>query len=119
MRKPTGSLGIDDFTAKCQTLNRNLYAFEEGDTFGDSDDEDEVMENTQLSNKDSSSDDDLNIQESSPVSTPTAASTDKSSNQVLSSDISLKSIKFSHHGDTKSKNAKPNPTSVSDYILCH
>ena len=47
MRKPTGTSGIDDFTAKCQALNRSLYALEEGDTFGDSDDEDQVMENTQ------------------------------------------------------------------------
>ena len=111
MRKPTGSSGIDDFTAKCQALNRSLYALEEGDTFGDSDDEDEVMENTQISNDDSSSDDDLDLQEASPLNTPTAAATDKSSSQVLSSDISLKSMKVSHHGDTKSKNAKPNPTS--------
>ena len=57
-------------------------ALEEGDSFGDSDDEDGVMENTQLSNDDSSSDDDLDIQESSPLNTPTAASTNKSSNRV-------------------------------------
>jgi len=39
MRKPTGSLGIDDFTQKRQTLYRSLAAIEEGDTFGDSDEE--------------------------------------------------------------------------------
>ena len=43
MRKPTGSSGIDDITAKCQALNSSLYTLEEGDTFGDSDDEDQVM----------------------------------------------------------------------------
>ena len=41
MRKPTGSSSIDDFTAKCQALNQSLYALEEGDTIGNSDDEDE------------------------------------------------------------------------------
>jgi len=45
MRKPTGSSGIDDLTAKWQALNRSLYALEEGYMFGDSDDDDdEVME---------------------------------------------------------------------------
>ena len=29
MRKPTGSSGIDNFTAKCQALNRSFYALEE------------------------------------------------------------------------------------------
>ena len=47
------------------------------------------MKNTQLSNDDSSLDDDLDLQESSPLNTPTAASTDKSSNQALRSDIPL------------------------------
>ena len=61
MRKTTGSSGIDDFTVKCQALNRSLYALEEVDTFGDSDDEDQVMENKQLSNDDSSSDDNLDL----------------------------------------------------------
>ena len=65
-----------------------MYALEEGDTFGDSDDEDQVVENTQLSNDNSRSDNDLDIQESSPLNTSTAASTDKSANQVLSSYIS-------------------------------
>ena len=55
-----------------------MCALEEGDTFGDSDDDDKVMENTQLSNDNSSSDDDLDIQESSPLNIPTATSTDKS-----------------------------------------
>ena len=44
MRKPTGSSGSDDVTAKCQTLNRSLHQIEEGDTFGDSDFEDEVSD---------------------------------------------------------------------------
>ena len=38
MRKPTGSSGVDDMTAKCQHLNRSFHQIEEGDTFGDSDD---------------------------------------------------------------------------------
>jgi len=33
MRQPTGSSGFDDFTAKCQALNRSFYA-SEGVTFG-------------------------------------------------------------------------------------
>ena len=39
MRKPTGSSGVDEMTAKCQHLNRTFHQIEEGDTFGDSDDE--------------------------------------------------------------------------------
>jgi len=42
MKKPTGSSGIDDFTAKCQTLNRALISIEEANTFGDSEDDDEI-----------------------------------------------------------------------------
>ena len=48
MRKPTGSSGIDDFTAKFQAPTRSLHALEEGYTFEDSDDEYQVMENTQM-----------------------------------------------------------------------
>jgi hypothetical protein len=50
MRKPTGSSGQDDFTQKCQTLHRQLFAMEEGDTFGDSseDEEEEVILQNQI-----------------------------------------------------------------------
>ena len=44
MRKQTGSSGIDDITAKCQSLQRSLHQIEEGDTFGDEMEEDEVFE---------------------------------------------------------------------------
>ena len=44
MRKPTGSSGIDDMTAKSQSLQRSLHQIEEGDTFGDEMEKDEVSE---------------------------------------------------------------------------
>ena len=44
MRKPTGSSGVDDMTAKCQSLHRFLYQIEEADSFGDEMDEDDVSE---------------------------------------------------------------------------
>ena len=43
MRKPTGSSGIDDMTAKSQSLQRSLHQIEEGETFGDEMDEEEVL----------------------------------------------------------------------------
>jgi hypothetical protein len=55
MRKPTGSSGIDDFTAKCQSLNRNLYQIEEGEAFGDDNDEDPDFQDDHISS-DSESD---------------------------------------------------------------
>ena len=42
-RKSTCSSGIDDFTAKYYSVNRNLYQIEEGETFGDNDDEPEPL----------------------------------------------------------------------------
>jgi hypothetical protein len=39
--KSTCSSGIDDFTAKYYSVNRNLYQIEEGETFGDENDEPE------------------------------------------------------------------------------
>ena len=44
MRKPTGSSGINDMTAKSQCLQRSLHQIEEGDTFGDELEDDEVFE---------------------------------------------------------------------------
>ena len=41
MRKPTVSSGIDDMTAKCQSLQRSLY---QEDTFGDKMDDEVVSE---------------------------------------------------------------------------
>ena len=55
MRKPTGSSGIDDFTAKCQSLNRNLYQIEEGEAFGDDKNEDPDFQDDHISS-DSESD---------------------------------------------------------------
>ena len=45
MRKPTGSFGIDDFTAKCQSLNQ----IEEGEAFGDENDEDPDFQDDHIS----------------------------------------------------------------------
>ena len=56
MRKPTGSSGIDDMTAKCQSLQRCLYQIDGEDTFGDEMDQDEVSE---VGPKSSVSDDDI------------------------------------------------------------
>ena len=61
MRKPTDSSGIDNMTAKSQSLQRSLHQIEEFDTFGDEMDEDEVSEEgseTSVSDSDSDSDSD-------------------------------------------------------------
>ena len=49
MCKSTGSSGIDNFTAKCQSLNRNLYRIEGGETFGDDNDEDPDFQDEHIS----------------------------------------------------------------------
>ena len=103
MRKPTGSSGIDDFTQKCQTLYRSLAAIEEGDTFGDSDDESLYADPipAEQDTSDSGSDEDP----STPAITETSS---KHTNPMFTG--SSTSITLSKT-DTKSKNAKPNPTS--------
>ena len=60
MRKPTGSSGIDDMTAKSQSLQHSLHQIEEGDTFKDEIEEDEVSEEgseASVSDSDSESED--------------------------------------------------------------
>jgi len=58
MRKPTGSSGIDDMTAKSQSLQRPLHQIEIGDTFGDEMEEGEVSEEvSEASVSDSDSED--------------------------------------------------------------
>ena len=116
MKKPTGSSGVDDFTAKCQTLNRTLFSMEEANTFGDSDEEDEYSRlGGDMSDDDSSEATELPVMESSQPSlnTPTT-STDfshtrhhSSSSQSVSRPVRALD---GHPPDTKSKNAKPNPT---------
>ena len=44
MRKPNGLSGIDDMTAKSQSLQRSLHQIEEGETFEDEMDQNEVSE---------------------------------------------------------------------------
>ena len=76
MKKPTGSSGIDDFTAKCQTLNRALFSIEEANTFGDSEDEDEFSRlGGDMSDDDSSEATALEVMEPTQISlnTPTAS----------------------------------------------
>ena len=90
MKKPTGSSGVDDFTAKCQALNRTFFSMEEANTFGDSDEEDEYSRlGGDVSDDDSSEATELPVMESSQPSlnTPTT-STDLSHNrhnQIMSS----------------------------------
>ena len=77
MRKPTGSSSVDDMTAKCQHLNRTFHQIEEGDTFGDSDDELEAYAETAISSDSDSTVEDLNedyTEEASEyIHTPTVA----------------------------------------------
>ena len=119
MRKPTGSSGVDDMTAKCQHLNRTLHQIEEGDTFGDSDSELAYPEPANSSNSDSTVEDpeDHMEEEQENIHTPTVA-VQKTKNSVVPSTITesttsrlSKIILEGSKGDTKSKNAKPNPTS--------
>ena len=120
MRKPTGSSGQDDFTQKCQTLHRQLFAMEEGDTFGDSsgDEEEEVIPPEPQSSDDSSvgkeSEDDedfnLNSQPSQPSqsSQPIPAAIPTVNHRVITSSSDSGGVRV--RTDTKSKNAKPKPT---------
>ena len=113
MRKPAESSGIDDFTAKCQLLNRSLYILEEGDTFGDS-------EGDEIGRGKSESNDDSSDEESNAVHTPILSSeTNKTSHLGLSdsSESIVKALRIALDGnppsDTKSKNSKPNPTRLN------
>jgi len=114
MRNPTGSSGSDDVTAKWQTLNRSLHQIEEGDTFGDSDFEDEVSDDGHNSDdgdrdvppnedEDPINDDVENM--NSPIideqEVKVGGSASKLSKIIMEGPVS----------DTKSKNAKPNPKS--------
>jgi hypothetical protein len=103
MRKPTGSSGIDDFTQKCQTLYRSLASLEEGDTFGGSEDEDSAY--AMPDDTSDSGSDDEQVAEIQRAITPTHTTI----NPALSGTSS--SLTNSMRSDTKSKNAKPNPTS--------
>jgi len=49
MRKPTDSSGIDNLTATCRSLNRNLNQIEVWAQFGDGNDEDEVLKDDYIS----------------------------------------------------------------------
>ena len=75
MKKPTGISG-DDMTAKCQALSRSLVQLEEGDIFGDSDEDEPYFRAQPESNSDSSDEDE------DEILTPSAA-TDSSSKPGL------------------------------------
>ena len=115
MRKPTGSSDIDDMTAKSQSLQRSLHQIEEGDTFGDEMEDDEVSEEgSEPSVSDSDSDDsdeDILVPDEDNIASH-AEVVEKMKNVVVpspqTSSVRKATIPAS---DTKSKNAKPNPKS--------
>ena len=76
MKKPTGKSG-DDMTAKCQALSRSLVQLEEGDIFGDSDEDEPYFRAQPEYDPDSSDEDEEEIR------TPSAA-TDSSSKPGIS-----------------------------------
>jgi hypothetical protein len=102
MKKPTGKSG-DDMTAKCQALSRSLVQLEEGDIFGDSDEEEPYFRAQPEYDPDSSD------EEEEEIRTPSAA-TDSSSKQGLSMLTGSSDSLGKAALDTKSKNSKPNPT---------
>ena len=65
MKKPTGSSGLDDFTQKCQSMSQ-LFRKEEGDTFGEDSDEEDVLISP---NESKTSDSDTDIEDFRRVST--------------------------------------------------
>jgi len=116
MRKPTDSSGIDNMTAKSQSLQRSLHQIEEFDTFGDEMDEDEVSEEgseTSVSDSDSDSEDSdkdiLGPDEDNTAMMSHAEVVDKMKNVVVPSPHASSVTKVTiPASDTKSKNAKPN-----------
>jgi len=103
MKKPTGSSGIDDFTAKCQTLNCALFSIKQANTFDDSDDEDEFSrQGGDMSDDDSSEAAALEVTESTQTSlnTPTAAA---ELSHSIHHQIMTGSSKSVSRTDTKSK----------------
>ena len=115
MRKPTGSSGIDDMTAKCQSLQRSLYQIEEGDTFGDEMDEEDVSEvgpQSSVSGSDSDSGDDDILAEDEDNINNHAEVLEKTKNLIVPNTQESSVTKVTMPtSDTKSKNAKPNPKS--------
>jgi len=115
MRKPTGSSGIDDMTAKCQSLQRSLHQIEEGDTFGDEMEEGEVSEEgseASVSDSDSEdSDEDILGPDKDNIASH-AEVVEKMKNVVVPSPQASSVTKITiPASDTKSKNAKPNQKS--------
>jgi len=108
-RKPTGSSGLDDLTQKCQALHRALFQKEEGDAFGDSDEDNEdpvpaeQAEDTSDSGSDVSEALEYHHPSIGPTPTPPTTETTSSTPRPIV-------IVKPGHSDTKSKNAKPNPT---------
>jgi hypothetical protein len=121
MRKPTGSSGIDDMTAKSQSLQRSLHQIE-GDTFGDEMEDDEVSEegsepSVSDSDSDDSDEDILGPDEDNIASH--AEVVEKMKNVVVPSQQKSSVTKITiPASDTKSKNAKPNPKSRLNVGKC-
>ena len=122
MRKPTGSSGIDDMTAKSQSLQRSLHQIEEGDTFGDELEDDEVFEegsepSVSDSDSDDSDEDILGPDEDNIASH--AEVVEKLKNVVVPSPQTSSVTKVTIPAlDTKSKNAKPNQKSRLNVGKC-
>ena len=102
MKKPIGKSG-DDMTSKFQSLSRSLVQLEEGDIFGDSDDDEPYFRAQSESNAESSR------EAEEEVHTPSAA-TDSSSKHALSMLTGSSDSIGKVAPDTKSKNSKSNPT---------
>ena len=130
MKKPTGSSGVDDFTAKCQSLHRSLFSMEEGTTFGDDSDEEDQFNHLGGDVSDDSSDTtEMEIfdatQSSKSLNTPISVDVSHTLHQQVmsTSSVSSRPIVKALDGlpvDTKSKNAKHNPTSrlnVGKYFI--
>jgi len=101
MKRPTGKSG--DMTAKCQALSRSLVQLEEGDIFGDSDEDEPYFRAQPEYNLHSSDEDEEEIR------TPSAA-TDSSSKPGLSMLTESSESLGKAALDTKSRNSKPDPT---------
>ena len=84
MKNPNVSSELDDFTQKFQSLSRQLFRKEKGETFGEESDEEDVVR----------------------VSTPTVVTATRNSCSSISESV----VKSSVHSDTKSENAKSKPT---------
>jgi hypothetical protein len=98
-------------TAKCQSLQRSLYQIEEGDTFGDEMDEDDVSEVGPLSSVSGSDSKSILAEDEENINNHTEV-LEKAKNLIVPNTQESSVTKVTMPtSDTKSKNAKPNPKS--------